>query len=394
MAPSSTSAASLRGIAKRRPRGVRSAPVTALSKQALVHELRVHQVELEQQNEELRQAQIALAAGRDRFIDLFDFAPVGYLTVDREDRIVEANLTVAAEFALERRAMLSIPFARFVAPSDADRWQRLRVAAMRGGGLRRIELVLTRQDGRPFHALLECLRVVRTGSTMHLRITLSDISQRKLAETNRRIATSGNVARESERRRIAHMLHEDLAQRLSALKMRLGSVAPPERAAAEPSAADSMAVEIDQALAVVRRLSTDLHPLILDNLGLNAALDWLASDVASRLRLAVEMHLEDNDASIDESLAIALYRLAETALEHFARHVDGGIGVELLRRPHDLILQFQSAPGHAREGALFANVTRLPESFMDRVHLLGGRLEISDMPGDVRRMSVFVPTQV
>ena len=72
----------------------------------LVHELRTHQIELEMQNEELRRAQDELVESRDRYSDLYDFAPVGYVTVSHKGLILEANLTLADMLRVERRALV------------------------------------------------------------------------------------------------------------------------------------------------------------------------------------------------------------------------------------------------------------------------------------------------
>jgi PAS domain-containing protein len=92
--------------------------------EGVVHELRVHQVELEMQNEELRRAQIALEESRDRFADLYDFAPVGYLTLVPGDLVAAANLTAATLLGVERPKLLRRRLHDFVVPEDQERWDR------------------------------------------------------------------------------------------------------------------------------------------------------------------------------------------------------------------------------------------------------------------------------
>ena len=82
--------------------------------QKLVHELQVHQIELEMQNEELRTAQIALEKSVGKYLDLYDFAPVGYFTLDRKGIILEANLTAVRLLGIEKESLIKGPLSRFV----------------------------------------------------------------------------------------------------------------------------------------------------------------------------------------------------------------------------------------------------------------------------------------
>ena len=84
-----------------------------------MHELQVHQIELEMQNEELRRAQETIAESRDRYADLYDFAPVGYFTLDPQGLILEVNLTGARLLGAPRDSLLRKPFILFVAPGTA-----------------------------------------------------------------------------------------------------------------------------------------------------------------------------------------------------------------------------------------------------------------------------------
>ena len=86
------------------------------------HELQVRQIELEMQNEALIDAHIALEESRDHFVDFYELAPVGYLTITDKGLIAEINLAGAALLGAEREKLRQQPFARFVNPDDADRW--------------------------------------------------------------------------------------------------------------------------------------------------------------------------------------------------------------------------------------------------------------------------------
>lgn len=89
-------------------------------REELLHELRTHQIELELQNEDLRKAQQELILSRDRYADLYDFAPVGYLTLSEQNCIHEANLTFAGLLGMERGALLKKPFTDFITAPDQD----------------------------------------------------------------------------------------------------------------------------------------------------------------------------------------------------------------------------------------------------------------------------------
>lgn len=148
----------------------------------LLHELQVYQVELEMQNEELRRMQVALEESRDRYADLYELAPVGYLTLTATGLIAGINLTGAALLGEERQRLVQRRFAGFVAAGDNDRWHRLFSNVLQHGNKRSCELSMQRGDGSRFDALQECQRTGRIGEAQHVRIILTDITERKQAE--------------------------------------------------------------------------------------------------------------------------------------------------------------------------------------------------------------------
>lgn len=148
----------------------------------LMHELKVHQIELEMQNEELRRTQLALEESRDRYVDLYEFAPVGYLTLNRDGMIDEVNLTCASLLGVERKSLLKRRFAHLVAIEDRDRWHRYSLLGHQNEGKQSCELTILRPEGTRFHAQLD-FESREAGEEPVLRITLADITERKWIET-------------------------------------------------------------------------------------------------------------------------------------------------------------------------------------------------------------------
>ncbi|MDD5064258.1 MAG: PAS domain S-box protein [Phycisphaerae bacterium] len=149
----------------------------------LIHELRVHQIELEIQNEELRNAQLELAESRNKYCELYDFAPVGYFTLNKEGLVVGANLTGAALLGEERGNLLKSKFSHFIAPSSQDDFYLYRKRVVESEARQSCEVKLRRKDGTEFIAQLVSVAVTeQKGKYDQFRMTMIDITERKKAE--------------------------------------------------------------------------------------------------------------------------------------------------------------------------------------------------------------------
>jgi PAS domain S-box-containing protein len=142
----------------------------------ILHELQVHQIELEMQNEQLRQSRAELEASRERYFDLFDLAPVGYFTLTEDARILEANLTGSKLLGVPRSNLLDGSFTRFILPDDQDLYYHHRKAVVSAGSAATCELRMVRADGNPFHALLESAPSRPVDGRAIFRTVVSDIS--------------------------------------------------------------------------------------------------------------------------------------------------------------------------------------------------------------------------
>lgn len=187
----------LRREAEQRLRASGSAtPLEAMPEadvRALLHELQVHHIELEMQNEELLRAQIAAQEASEKYQDLFDFAPAGYLRLDEHSQILEINLAGAALLGLDRSKAVKQRFIQHVAPRSRERFAQFANSAF-ATDLKQICEIELCSNEEPLHVILEGIASRARGGTRCLRVTLTDISERKLLEETRTFLTqSGRV---------------------------------------------------------------------------------------------------------------------------------------------------------------------------------------------------------
>ena len=233
-----------------------------------------------------------------------------------------------------------------------------------------------------------------------VQMVITDVTQRQQLlreqtrhrEELRRLSASVVEAREEERRRIARELHDELGQRLTALKMELSSLASAKGPCGDETRISGMLEMIDDTVASVRRIAADLRPMMLDDLGLNAAIEWLARDAARRLDMEITVRLGDEDPPVTQGAAIALYRMVQEALTNVARHARAThVNIELRQDGGELVLTvrdngvgFPSDLQHSdgRYGLL---------GIRERAYMLGGRLEVDNPPGGGGRLTVRLP---
>jgi PAS domain S-box-containing protein len=145
---------------------------------SLAHELAVHRAELQIQNEELRQARTAAEEARDRYLDLYNFAPVGYFTLDEHSLVVEANLTASQILKGTRRNLLKTRFTKFINTDESDRFHFYQRKALESESRQSLEMKMQRADGTSFDAQL----ISSKAGPGRFRIAMIDITERKLLE--------------------------------------------------------------------------------------------------------------------------------------------------------------------------------------------------------------------
>jgi PAS domain S-box-containing protein len=354
----------------------------------------------------LKAAQAHVQETEARFEAVVRSAMDAIITIDSEQRIVLFNAAAEAMFGLPSSEAVGQSLERLIPPRyravhkvHVERFSDTGETSRRMGA--QMALWALRADGTEFPIEASISHATVRGQTL-LTVILRDITQRNAAEQEirrahkelRELSVAMLEVRELERTRIARELHDELGQALTALKMDIELLA-----AALPAArsdlmeqTDGMRKLLDGTVETTRRISSDLRPLVLDHLGLEAAAQWLVQDFSRRNGVPCELVFHPECCALGEPYASALFRIMQESLTNIARHARAQrVEVHLERVGSEAVLVVtDNGVGMAREAR------SKPRSFglrgiNERVLLLEGRLEIDSQPGAGTRLSVRIP---
>jgi two-component system cell cycle sensor histidine kinase/response regulator CckA len=285
----------------------------------LAHELQIHQIELEIQNEELRRAQEKLALAHDRYADLYDYAPVAYLTVDAEGKVVAANLTAADLLGMERGDVIGQPLSRFVTRDDQDALHDHHRHILKHGYQRCCVLTMVKADGAKFDALLDsAIAPADDGGFYHWRTVVKDVTERRRIEE-----TLAQMRHRQAIEDLAGGIAHDFNNLLTAV-MAAHSLATIDRA--EPDRLLGHLEVIGEGLATIRDLVDELMALSSDTPSEKAAIA-----LPDQVETACGTALADGEVRCHQALGPRLWpvlgnaRLLSRALHHLVSNARDAI---------------------------------------------------------------------
>jgi len=228
----------------------------------------------------------------------------------------------------------------------------------------------------------------------------SDISALKAGEEQlRKLTAHIQTAREEEKTRIAREIHDDLGGTLTALKMETyrlqGKLSGIDQAAPLLELVESMTQLIDNAVGVTRRVISDLHPSILDDLGLVAALEWQCAQFRKRTGIACEVigsEDKDDERKLDKTTAINLFRIFQEALSNISRHSRATrVSAEYHQGDDEIILSISDNGRGLPENHVIAQTSYGMRGMRERVAQLNGRILFDTPHGGGLRVTVILP---
>jgi PAS domain S-box-containing protein len=347
-------------------------------------------------------------ASEARLDAIVDSAMDSILTVDAAQRIVLFNRAAEQMFGVRRDDALGSPLDRFIPQrfrgahrAHVEKFGHTGVTSRRMGD--QTTLWALRADGSEFPIEASISQAGEPGSRF-FTVILRDITLRKQNEDTmlrqqqelRELSARVLEAREEEKTRIARELHDELGQLLTALKMDLAWLRErlPEAGPELAARADGMSALLDRTVSSSRRIAADLRPLMLDDLGLADAAQWLVDDFGKRSGVRLEMRVPEQAAfdALAKGAATAVYRAIQESLTNIARHSGAKNAWVLLAQENGEVLVEIEDDGRGVTAGDLAKASSLGlKGMRERVAYYGGSLEVARAPRGGTRLRVRMP---
>ena len=333
--------------------------------------------------------------------DILDALPFYVMLVDEHHHILNANRAVQAQLGLKPEDIVG-KYCPDVVHGLSQPWYAcpLEEAVQKGEAVERE--ALDQKSGRWIRsAVYPTGRSTSDGSEVLFHM-VSDVTDRKQAEQQlqasreqlRSLSAHLESVREEERKNMAREIHDELGQILTALKIDLSSLTGESNEEQQllVRKVKSMSELIDTAIETVKRLSLELRPSILDDLGIAAALEWQAEDFSRRTQIRCDFTSKPKDIVFDQDRSTAIFRIFQEALTNVARHSNASRVKAVLTKKTDKIVLTIEDNGKGIEENQIAD----PKAFgiigmRERAHFLGGEVRVNGAPGKGTSITVSIP---
>jgi hypothetical protein len=380
-------------------------PIEASISQHVDGRRKFYTVILRDVSERLRAA-TRLEQSEARLRGILDSAMDAIITVDEKEHIVLFNRAAEQVFGCPRDQAIGAPLSWFIPErfraghhEHIRRFGETGTSSRRMGALRIVTGL--RRNGEEFPIDASISQISESGARFYT-VILRDVTERvrgeealkRSREELRELAQAANSVREQEKSRIARELHDELAQALTALKMDVNWIA--ERAADGNDVLEeklaAMQSMLDDTVAATRRISADLRPLMLDDLGLVPAVEWLVQGFTERSGVACELKVDEAQLDLGEPHASAVFRILQESLTNVAKHAQASRVDMALAREDGAVTLSVSDNGRG----FSPHDPRKPSSFglmglRERAYALGGEVRIDSAPGRGTRIDVRIP---
>ena len=379
----------------------KKSPATETDSMRLIHDLDVHQIELEMQNEQLIQARAEAEAIHRQYTDLYDFAPIGYFTLTCDGTIRMSNLTGANLLGAERSKLVKHRFGVFVSIESRLVFNAFLEKIFTTGKNEDCEIMLLKEGHESCWVRLDA---VCSEDRLECRVVMKDITERKrteleLKKVNEQLRTLTNywqTSIEAERTTIAREIHDDFGQSMTALKMDLNWLEnrlPKDDKRIERI--HGMNKLVDDSITLMRRIATQLRPNLLDDLGLNAALEWQAKEFSRRSGIRCGLNLPEIDLDLNPNMSTSVFRIFQESLTNINRHAQATqVTVTLEQKDRTMILTIQDDGRGIIEKEITASHSLGLLGMRERAAQWGGEVNIQGAPGKGTTVTVRIPLPV
>ncbi|HEU4928990.1 MAG TPA: PAS domain S-box protein, partial [Candidatus Krumholzibacteria bacterium] len=331
-----------------------------------------------------------------RLRDVIDATPDAMVVMDEDGRVVLVNPQAERLFGYSRQELIRKPMlALFSARYDGSHAVNRKEFFKLGEADRRLSLFAARSDGSEFPVEVT-FSPLNTNEGQLVITAIRDVSERVKAEQQiRGLALNLTTAEQQERHRISQVLHDDLQQRLFAIKTHLSFMEAGLRKVESPQLHDEftrLAAQLDEAISVTRNLSADMSPIVLQGEGLPDALLWLAQQMQERYGLHVAVRNGVASFALEKSLRVILFQAVREVLFNVAKHagtseatvsmqqLDGTLRITIEDRGKGFDVE------HMSTGSTLLGIKR-------RLSLLGCQLEVASTPGKGTTVHIDVRTE-